>query len=60
MPAESALSLADPEYWTTARAGLATPVISTGLMCARCRAALGPMGLRSHTCPGQTRRRRDV
>eukprot|EP00969_Alexandrium_andersonii_P243186 10741971-Alexandrium_andersonii.AAC.1 len=36
------------------------PVISSGLMCAKCRAALDPLGLHSHTCPGQTRRRHDV
>eukprot|EP00969_Alexandrium_andersonii_P203112 8975434-Alexandrium_andersonii.AAC.1 len=41
-------------------ARLAMPVLSAGLTRARCRAALDPMGLHSHTCPGQTRRRRDV
>eukprot|EP00969_Alexandrium_andersonii_P011996 523633-Alexandrium_andersonii.AAC.1 len=60
MPAEAALSLTDPEYRTMARARLAMPVISSGLTRAKCRAALGPLGLRSHTCPGQTRRQRDV
>eukprot|EP00969_Alexandrium_andersonii_P009056 396748-Alexandrium_andersonii.AAC.1 len=43
-----------------ARARLAMPVITSGLACAKCRATLDPLGLRSHTCPGQTRRRRDV
>eukprot|EP00969_Alexandrium_andersonii_P197319 8717558-Alexandrium_andersonii.AAC.1 len=43
-----------------ARTRLATPVISSGLTRARCRAALDPTGLHSHACPGQTRRRRDV
>eukprot|EP00969_Alexandrium_andersonii_P328516 14516506-Alexandrium_andersonii.AAC.1 len=59
MPAEAALSLTDPEYRTMARARLAMPVISSGLTFAKCRAALGPLGLHSYT-PGQTRRRRDV
>eukprot|EP00969_Alexandrium_andersonii_P176672 7811733-Alexandrium_andersonii.AAC.1 len=36
------------------------PVLSTGLACARCRAALDPMGVHFHPCPGQTRRRHDV
>eukprot|EP00969_Alexandrium_andersonii_P053513 2353960-Alexandrium_andersonii.AAC.1 len=36
------------------------PVISSGLTCAKCRAALVPLGLHSHACPGQTRRRHDV
>eukprot|EP00969_Alexandrium_andersonii_P173200 7656382-Alexandrium_andersonii.AAC.1 len=57
MPAEAALSLTDPEYRTMARTRLAMPVISSRLTCAKCRAALGPLGLHSHTCPGQTRRR---
>eukprot|EP00969_Alexandrium_andersonii_P314828 13908451-Alexandrium_andersonii.AAC.1 len=43
-----------------ARPRLAMPVFSSGLTCAQCRTALGPLGLRSHTCPGQTRRRHDV
>eukprot|EP00969_Alexandrium_andersonii_P189134 8356970-Alexandrium_andersonii.AAC.1 len=60
MPAEAALSLTDPEYCAMARTHLATPVITSGLTCAKCRATLGPLGLHSHTCPGQTRRRRDV
>eukprot|EP00969_Alexandrium_andersonii_P267293 11811998-Alexandrium_andersonii.AAC.1 len=60
MPAEAALSLTGPEYRTMARTRLATPVISSGLARAKCRATLDPLGLHSHTCPGQTRRRRDV
>eukprot|EP00969_Alexandrium_andersonii_P042707 1873356-Alexandrium_andersonii.AAC.1 len=60
MPAEAALSLTDPEYRTRARARLAMPAINSGLTCAKCRAALGPLGLHSRTCPGQTRRRHDV
>eukprot|EP00969_Alexandrium_andersonii_P263122 11631343-Alexandrium_andersonii.AAC.1 len=42
MPAEAALSLTDPEYRTMARTRLATPAISSGLTCAKRRAALGP------------------
>eukprot|EP00969_Alexandrium_andersonii_P188186 8315283-Alexandrium_andersonii.AAC.1 len=60
MPAEAALSLTDPEYRTMARTRLAMPVITSGLTCAKRRAALDPLGLHSHTCPGQTRRRHDV
>eukprot|EP00969_Alexandrium_andersonii_P141767 6268026-Alexandrium_andersonii.AAC.1 len=60
MPAEAALSLTDPECRTMAQARLAMPVITSGLTRAKSRATLGPVGLRSHTCPGQTRRRRDV
>eukprot|EP00969_Alexandrium_andersonii_P364776 15464834-Alexandrium_andersonii.AAC.1 len=43
-----------------ARTRLAMPVFSSGLTRAKCRAALGPLGLHSHTCPGQTRCRHDV
>eukprot|EP00969_Alexandrium_andersonii_P330350 14599589-Alexandrium_andersonii.AAC.1 len=43
-----------------ARTRLAVPVIGAGLTCVKCRAALDPLGLHSHTCPGQTRRRHDV
>eukprot|EP00969_Alexandrium_andersonii_P333748 14749729-Alexandrium_andersonii.AAC.1 len=43
-----------------ARTRLAMPVITSGRTCAKCRATLEPLGLRSHTCPGQTRRRHDV
>eukprot|EP00969_Alexandrium_andersonii_P194668 8597758-Alexandrium_andersonii.AAC.1 len=60
MPAEAALSLTDPEYRTMARTGLAMPIITSGLACAMCRAALDTLGLHSHTCPGQARRRHDV
>eukprot|EP00969_Alexandrium_andersonii_P281851 12460023-Alexandrium_andersonii.AAC.1 len=60
MPAEAALSLTDPEYCTVARTRLSMPVITSGLTCAKCRAALDPLGLHSHTCPGHTRRRHGV
>eukprot|EP00969_Alexandrium_andersonii_P199208 8796633-Alexandrium_andersonii.AAC.1 len=60
MPAEAALSLTDPEYRTMARTRLAMPVITPGPTCAKCRATLDPLGLHSHTCPGQTRRRHNV
>eukprot|EP00969_Alexandrium_andersonii_P028578 1247948-Alexandrium_andersonii.AAC.1 len=60
MPAEAALSLTDPEYRAMARTRLAMPVISTGITRAKCRVALGPLGLHSHTCPGQTRRPHDI
>eukprot|EP00969_Alexandrium_andersonii_P089409 3946491-Alexandrium_andersonii.AAC.1 len=60
MPAEAALSLTDPEFRTMARTRLAMPALSSGLACAKCRAALDTLGLHSHTCPGQTRRRHDV
>eukprot|EP00969_Alexandrium_andersonii_P302837 13386759-Alexandrium_andersonii.AAC.1 len=36
------------------------PVLSTGLTRAPCRAHLDPLGLHSHTCPGQTRWRHDA
>eukprot|EP00969_Alexandrium_andersonii_P332020 14673395-Alexandrium_andersonii.AAC.1 len=52
MPAEAAPGRTDPEYRTMARTRLAMPVTSTGLMRTRCRAALGPVGLHSYTCPG--------
>eukprot|EP00969_Alexandrium_andersonii_P025381 1108758-Alexandrium_andersonii.AAC.1 len=60
MPAEAALSLADPRYHAVARARLGMPVFSSGLSCARCRAPVGPSGLHSHSCLGRTRRRRDT
>eukprot|EP00969_Alexandrium_andersonii_P274434 12129355-Alexandrium_andersonii.AAC.1 len=43
-----------------ARTRLAVPVITSGRTRAKCRAALDPLGLHFHTCPGQTRRRHDV
>eukprot|EP00969_Alexandrium_andersonii_P348233 15398430-Alexandrium_andersonii.AAC.1 len=51
VPAEAALSLADPESRTMARARLAMPVFNTGLTCAKRRAPLDPFGLHFHTCP---------
>eukprot|EP00969_Alexandrium_andersonii_P283934 12552715-Alexandrium_andersonii.AAC.1 len=42
MPAEAALGPTDPEYRTMARTRLATPVITSGLTCAKCRATLDP------------------